>query len=256
MKALLHIVNSFLILLALNACGMSEEMQNPIDPYLTTQPENPIDERHDQTKQNESESNPIVVESKQTPIAKVDPGSQATPVVSTSTQTSTSTTPVKPVNVQSKTNQKLFEFYSVKANYQKVYDNLATWWVKTRSNACVAFMSTALRLIGIKIPTDQYLEGYNISLVTLPFSQYLQNNLKWKKITDHKLLLPGDVVLAEDDERYPGFPAHTYMFHSWTDQKNGIGYVIDNQDFTHERNIFGYGEYNFTPFAYALRAID
>jgi len=80
--------------------------------------------------------------------------------------------------------------------------------------------------------------------------------LGWMRINDANSLQPGDVVMTEDDRRYPGYPAHTYMFHSWSDRSAGIGWVIDNQDFIHERNVFGYGSYNFTPFAYALRSVE
>ena len=150
-------------------------------------------------------------------------------------------------------NKALFAFYEKSENYQRVYDNVMEWY-GTTSNACIAFISTALRMSGVKIPQYGKYNGEEISLVTLPFSGYLQNVLGWKKITDSSKLLPGDVILTKDDSRYPGYPAHSYMFHSWKDYNRGIGYVVDNQGFTHERNIFGYGDFNFTPFAYGLRS--
>jgi len=151
-------------------------------------------------------------------------------------------------------NKKLFEFYSVRTNYDDVFDEVLRFYPAGRRNGCVAFMSTALRKSGTAVPLSEYYNGESVSLVTKPFARYLTERLNWTKITSANNLQPGDVVLTEDDVRYPGYPAHTYMFYGWSNQKSGIGWVIDNQDFIHERNIFGYGTYNFTPFAYALRS--
>jgi hypothetical protein len=151
-------------------------------------------------------------------------------------------------------NRRLFDFYKLRANYDDVYAEVLNFYPAGRRNGCVAFMSTALRMSGTPVPLSEYIEGDAVSLVTRPFSSFLQNRLGWRKITSANNLQPGDVVLTEDDARYPGYPAHTYMFYGWSNQKAGIGWVIDNQDFIHERNVFGYGTYNFTPFAYALRS--
>lgn len=150
-------------------------------------------------------------------------------------------------------NAKLFAYYSVRANYNKVYDSVMGWY-GTTSNGCIAFMSEALRQVGVAVPKKSGLGGEPISLVTKPFSYYLEHNLGWKRINKASDLLPGDVVFTIDAPRWPSWPAHTYMFHSWADKANGTGRVVDNQAFTHNRNIFGYGSYNFSPFAYALRA--
>lgn len=154
------------------------------------------------------------------------------------------------------TNQKLFDYYSKRENYNQVFSDVLRFYPTGRSNGCVAFMSSALRRVGVNIPINGYIGGESVSLVTKPFAQYLRQQLGWQKIEDANSLQPGDVVLTEDDARYPGYPAHTYMFYGWSDQRAGIGWVIDNQDFIHERNIFGYGTYNFTPFAYALRSLE
>lgn len=152
-------------------------------------------------------------------------------------------------------NRKLAVFYSNQSNYNKVYDDVMNWY-GTKTNACVAFMSTAIRMAGLDIPKYGYYKGERISLVTLPFAGYLEDKLKWKRIEKADDLKSGDVVMTEDDRNWPGYPAHTYMFYSWSNKAKSIGNVIDNQGFIHERNIFGYGDYNFTPFAYALRSVD
>lgn len=152
-------------------------------------------------------------------------------------------------------NTTLFNYYSKLPNYNAVYEGVLKFYAAGTSNGCVAFMSEAIRQAGLAVPKGVDSLGENISLVTKPFAEYLINKAKWIKIKDMSQLLPGDVVLTQDDSRYPGYPAHTYMFHSWIDKSRGVAYVIDNQDFTHKRNITeGGGGYNFTPYAYHVRS--
>ncbi len=158
------------------------------------------------------------------------------------------------IKMEGLANQRLLDFYTKKANYDRVYKEVLSFYPHGRSNGCVAFLSSALRLTNTFVPKDKIIKGYNVSLVTIAFSDYLSKTLNWKVIKDVNLLLPGDVVMTIPPKEYPGIPAHTYMFQNWKDRKNGIGIVVDNQAFSHERNIFGSGTYNFTPFWYALRA--
>jgi hypothetical protein len=148
---------------------------------------------------------------------------------------------------------KLYSYYSNYSNYQKVTSDVMKWY-GTRSNGCVAFMSSALRQVGLSIPKTTDSRGENISLVTRPFSNYLEYDLGWIRITDDRQMKKGDIVFTEDAKGWPGYPAHTYMFAGWKNYDKSSGFVIDNQDFTHTRNIYGYAAGNFTPFAYALRA--
>jgi hypothetical protein len=117
-------------------------------------------------------------------------------------------------------------------------------------------IKSQLRQAGVPVPQRAGLGGENISLVTRPFAHHLQHQLGWNKITDPNQLRPGDVVFTKDDPSWPGYPAHTYMFEKWIDQARGIASVVDNQANSHARNIHEdrYSEYNFTPFAYALRS--
>ncbi len=127
-------------------------------------------------------------------------------------------------------------------------------WYGTTSNGCVAFMSTALRQVGYSVPKHgRDARGEGISLVTRPFSNYLEGQLGFQRINDARALKPGDVVFTTDAPRWPGYPAHTYMFQSWADQSQGLAYVVDNQGSTHIRNIWQHGTFNFSPFRYALR---
>jgi len=147
--------------------------------------------------------------------------------------------------------QHLHEFYTHKKNYDAVYRNVMSWFGTTK-NACVAFVSSALRLSGYHVPKTN-LDGANISLWTVSFSKYLQSK-GWKKFTDSKTLQPGDIVFTQEGGFGKGVPAHVYVFVSWDNKANQVAWVIDNQAFTHRRNINkGGGGFNFTPFAYFLR---
>lgn len=148
--------------------------------------------------------------------------------------------------------RRLFAFYNQAQNYDAVYNNVMSWY-GTMSNACVAFASTALRLSGYNVPKTKNSEG-DISLWTSAFAQYLIEQ-GWTKFTDASQLERGDVVFTDDGDFDDGIPMHTYVFAGWQDQRNGVAWVIDNQDFRHLRNIdAGGGGFNFTPFAYFLRA--
>jgi len=148
---------------------------------------------------------------------------------------------------------RLAEYYSNSSNYRNVYNDVMGWY-GTTSNGCVAFMSTALRQVGYSVPKHgRDARGEGISLVTRPFSNYLEGQLGFQRINDARALKPGDVVFTTDAPRWPGYPAHTYMFQSWADQSQGLAYVVDNQGSTHIRNIWQHGTFNFSPFRYALR---
>lgn len=153
-------------------------------------------------------------------------------------------------------NQRLNSWFSVRENYDLVYRDVLKFYPDGRYNGCVAFLSAALRRLGTQVPLSA-IDGTaeSPSLVTKPFSNYLENSLGWKRIGSAANLQAGDIVFTRDNRSYPGYPAHTYMFHAWSDKSVGVALVIDNQDFTHERNIYSSGGgFNFTPYAYALRA--
>lgn len=149
--------------------------------------------------------------------------------------------------------RKLFDFYSTESGYASVMASVATFYPPVRKNGCVAFMSTALRKVGVPVPFDTDDEGLSISLVTRPFSDWLKSQ-GWRVILNHEELMPGDVCFTVDAPGDPGFPAHTYMLHSWIGEDHVNGLVVDNQAFTHPRNIHAFGSFNFSPFAYALRS--
>jgi lysozyme family protein len=150
-------------------------------------------------------------------------------------------------------NYRLHSYYSKESNYEAVYDNVLSWYGST-SNGCVAFVSSALRLSGFNVPIELNDEGYNISLWTGALSDYLEQK-GWSKSFSPETLMPGDVVFTDDGGHGDGVPMHVYVFSRWHDASKRVAWVIDNQKFTHRRNIFaGGGGFNFTPFSYYLRA--
>ncbi|MFZ9889556.1 MAG: peptidoglycan-binding domain-containing protein [Myxococcota bacterium] len=164
-------------------------------------------------------------------------------------QTASSSTPMG-------THARLSEQYSSPGGYNAVRSAVRRFYPPDRDNGCVAYMSEALRQVGVPVPKTADASGSSISLVTKPFSNYLENKLGWQRIHSAADLRPGDVCFTRDNPSYPGYPAHTFMFQGWKDQARGIAWVVDNQDNVHPRNIHvdDFGNYNFTPFRYALRA--
>jgi hypothetical protein len=160
------------------------------------------------------------------------------------------------VATQKKWSQKLVEYYQKQENYDKVTNDVLNWF-GTRKFGCVAFVSTALRHVGYPVPQQGAIDGYEISRWTTSLTKFLIRR-GWYKFTDHTKLQPGDIVFTVGGEGFPpGVPAHTYVFQSWKDRAGKIGWVIDNQGFTHARDIFSYvNEENFSPFAYALRSVE
>lgn len=147
---------------------------------------------------------------------------------------------------------KLCSFYSIHTNYDKVYEAVVNGWFGTTSNACTAFLSEALRQSGYPVPHGPYLDG-DISTWTFSLSGWLISK-GWKKITNPNDLQPGDVCFTLPSDPNDDHPAHVYMFQSWQSKAASAAYVVDNQEFTHVRNIGeGGGGFNFTPYWYHVR---
>lgn len=157
------------------------------------------------------------------------------------------TLPIKPSHQDIP--ERLMAYYGKKVNYDAVYKEVMGWY-GTTSNGCAAFMSTALRDIGIQVPHGVGRAGDDISLVTLDLADWMLDQ-GWTKVTDTAALVPGDVCFSQDDPAYPGYPAHVYMLA--TKIEAGFAQVVDNQGFMYSRNITSSGPK--TPFHYALRAL-
>lgn len=144
------------------------------------------------------------------------------------------------------------EYFTNEANYNRVYWNVMSWFGSTK-NGCVAFASTALRFMGMNIGIDALYNGERVSLLTRPFSSFLENKMGWIRIRDSKALQPGDLVFTVDEPTAPGYPAHVFMHSGYADAAKKVSLAVDNQDFTHERALAGDVKKDYSAFAYALR---
>ena len=144
---------------------------------------------------------------------------------------------------------RLVEWYGARKHYRQVRREVLGWH-KTTKNACVAFVSTALREIGVEVPLDAEVDGEKVSRLTRPLSLWLEERLGWRRIDDVDELAPGDVVFTE----HADYPWHVYVFVAWKDAGEHLAITLDNQGFRRVRDVLGHGDGNFTPFAYALRA--
>lgn len=147
---------------------------------------------------------------------------------------------------------KLLKHYASPSNYRNIHGEVMRWFGTTR-NACVAFISTAMRAVGIDVPKRVNSKGYNISTWTGALSEYLEYELGWVRITNLSQLLPGDVAFTLDSDGSTRVPAHVFLFVEWSDNSSSWARVIDNQGFLHTRNLSKHNGGNFTPFHYALR---
>jgi hypothetical protein len=142
--------------------------------------------------------------------------------------------------------RRLARYYSVAANYARVKREVLRWHGTTR-NGCVAFVSTALREVGVDIPERGVRNGYGISRITFTLSNYLEHELGWERVAHAAALRGGDVVFTT------GYPDHVFVFHAWADRRRWVAVVIDNQVFLGARALFPAATSTVAGFAYALR---
>jgi hypothetical protein len=150
----------------------------------------------------------------------------------------------------------LVTWYGKRAHWKQVRREVLDWHGTTR-NACVAFLSTALRDIGVDVPRDAEMEGERVSRLTRPMSLWLEDHLGWTRVDDLAALRPGDVVFTE----HAAYPWHVFVFVAWIDRDARVARVLDNHGWNQSRPLLGdvSGDdldagRGITPFAYALRA--
>ena len=99
------------------------------------------------------------------------------------------------------------------------------------ANACVYFVSEALRRNGISIPKE--------ICNTQQLTALLKNN-GWKKYKDYKALEPGDLCFTTDHlGNKEGVPTHTYIFMAWVEEGNyDYAYICDNQAKDYDGNTY------------------
>lgn len=162
------------------------------------------------------------------------------------------TQPSLPAN--GSTTKRLYDYYSKLDNYRQVHMEVLDER-GTTSSMCVAFLTTALEQSGFEVPDVLDEKGYSPRLWTESLSNQLIK-MNWEKSEEVDSLMPGDIVFTEatGEGDLRDVPDHVYMFAGWDNEEHTNAWVIDNQDFLHIRNIYSYGDYQFTPFWYFLRA--
>jgi hypothetical protein len=155
------------------------------------------------------------------------------------------------------TGARLVRWYGTRSHWKAVRREVLSWH-KTTRNACVAFVSTALRHVDVDVPRDAEVDGEKVSRLTRPLSRWLEEHLGWRRIDDVDDLEPGDVVFTEHAE----YPWHVFVFEAWDDRTARVALVLDNHGFRTPRPLLGDADgaadvdngAGITPFAYALRA--
>lgn len=136
------------------------------------------------------------------------------------------------------TEEKLATFFNYVPNANSTTTVAINLHYGITHNNCVYYASTALRAIGVKIPTS-------IANTTQLYTQL--KYLAWVKHTDYKKLIPGSVCFTTGVKGSSGPSTHVYTFAGWvTPGKYDYAYVWDNQQDNdtlgslHIRNISKY----------------
>lgn len=101
----------------------------------------------------------------------------------------------------------------------------------TSANTCVYFISEVLRINGMKIDD---------SICNTTQLLGIMKKEGYKKETDYKKLMPGDICFTTDEKlNKNGTPTHTYIFMAWKeDGKYDYAYICDNQAKDYAGNIY------------------
>lgn len=116
---------------------------------------------------------------------------------------------------------KLYNYLCSSINRKSINEKAIRLHYGHRSNTCVYFTSEALRRVNVKIPYG-----------TANIRQFIRELKKrnWVKSYSISSVKPGDLVFAGKN----GAITHVYIFMSWSNNKNGIANIADNQS-----HIFG-----------------
>ena len=147
---------------------------------------------------------------------------------------------------------RLADRYGSAAGYRTI-KRAALAWHHTTRNACVAFVSTALRDVGIAVPRPGPDGTEAISRLTKPFVDYLEHDLGWIRVTDVGDLRRGDLLFTTDAPCCPGYPSHVVVMLGWRDQAKGLASVVDNGGRDRVQQQAGDEARDLDPFAFALR---
>lgn len=141
-----------------------------------------------------------------------------------------------------KINAALYKYMSDINNRNSVMKTALNLHKGDPHNACVYFVSEALRRVGTDIPTKTCATGDLCKLLT---------KLGWQKDTNLCNLNPGDICFTTNGSNKE--PTHTFIFIGWTDiNDKKYADICDNQSYDygtvlHTRNISMAIVHNGTP---------
>lgn len=160
---------------------------------------------------------PNITESKETPAPSVTE-KEVIPSNNTASQDNSKTASVD------YSSSKLYNYMSNTSNGKSVFERALKLHDGDPHNACVYFVSEALRRVGCDIPVSTANTSSLLKeLKTRGFkTNYILNELK-----------PGDICFTTDEGgKIGGTPTHSYIFMSW--KSDGIANICDNQVYDYD----------------------
>ena len=128
-------------------------------------------------------------------------------------------------------NKNVYNFLQDKGNRLEVYSTIIELNKGSSENTCVYFISEVLRKNNFMVPIETSNTEQIISL--------LKKN-GFKKQSDYKKLLPGDICFTTDaNGEQINFPTHTYIFMKWVKEGSyDYAYICDNQAKDYQGKIY------------------
>jgi hypothetical protein len=121
-------------------------------------------------------------------------------------------------------NKKIFDYMNKQENRDSVMNAALILSNDKYENDCVFFVAEVLRRLNVDLS-----KGVSNTYQLM----YQLNKRGWKKYSDYKELIPGDICFTTNDNS--GYPTHSYIFMKWEKKDSyGYAYVVDNQ-----KNIYG-----------------
>lgn len=132
---------------------------------------------------------------------------------------------------QSSVQERLYEYLTNKTNRESVKERAFRLNGNSESNACVYFVSEALRRVEVGLGDNVCTTGQlnnNGSKNKALTNELLK--MGWKFSKDISELMPGDICLTTPFGGGEGKPSHSYIFMGWVESDNmKYAYICDNQ---------------------------
>ncbi|MDP4090454.1 MAG: hypothetical protein Q8930_14460 [Bacillota bacterium] len=139
--------------------------------------------------------------------------------------------PFKSADAAVSLNRRVYSYLEAESNREKVFKTAIELNNKSSSNACVYFLSEALRRNGVNVPKGT---GNTSQIISV-----LQEK-GFSKNTDYRDLQPGDIVFTTDEKgNKEGVPSHAYVFMKWVKEGGyDYAYICDNQAKDYDNQIY------------------